>query len=69
MCRSDDTSYRARVSSGRARSRWNWVGTMCEVVTRYSSMSRSISSGSHLSMTTMVWPRWIEAPEKRMTAV
>ena len=42
---------------------------MCEVVTRYCSMSRSISSGSHLSITTMVWPRWIEAPEKRMTAV
>ena len=30
MCRSDDTSYLARVSSGRASRRWNWVGTMWE---------------------------------------
>ncbi len=69
MCRREDTSYLLRVSSGRARSRWNWVGTMCEVVTRYCSMSRSISSGIHLSMSTTVWPRWMEAPENRSTAV
>ena len=69
MWRSDDTSYWFRVSSGRARSRWNWVGTMWEVVTRYFSISCSISSGIHLSMRTTVWPRWMEAPENRMTAV
>ncbi len=42
---------------------------MWEVVTRWRSMSESISSGCHLSMTTMVWPRWSEAPAKRRTAV
>ena len=39
MCRSEDTSYLARTSSGSASRRWNWVGTMCDVVTRRSSMS------------------------------
>ena len=31
MCRSDDTSYFARTSSGSASSRWNCVGTMWRV--------------------------------------
>ena len=56
-------SYLARVSSGSASSRWNWVGTMWELVTWYFSMSWSISSGTHLSISTTVWPRWMEAPE------
>ena len=56
MQRVDDTSYLARTSSGRASSRWNWVGTMWLVVTLCSSMSWSIPSGDHLSMTTTVWP-------------
>ena len=63
MCRRDERSYLFRVSSGRASRRWNWVGTMWEVVTWYCSMSWSISSGIHLSMSTTVWPRWMEAPE------
>ena len=32
------------------------MGTMCELVTLYCSMSWSISSGTHLSMSTTVWP-------------
>ena len=63
MCCSEDMSYLFRVSSGRASSRWNWVGTMWEVVTLYCSMSWSICSGIHLSISTTVWPRWTEAPE------
>ena len=69
MWRSDDMSYLPRTSSGRASSRWNWVGTMCEVVTRCSSMRRSISSGIHLSMRTTVWPMCNDALPKRRTAV
>ena len=69
MWRSEDTSYLSRTSSGSASRRWNWVGTMCEVVTRRSSMSRSMSSGSHLSISTMVCPRCSEALPKRSTAV
>ena len=64
MWRRDVTSYLPRTSSGSASRRWNWVGTMCEVVTRHSSMSRSMSSGSHLSISTIVWPRWMEALPK-----
>ena len=45
MQRIDEQSYLARTSSGRARSRWSWVGTMCDVVTRCRSMSSSIPSG------------------------
>ena len=54
---------------GKASSRWNCVGTMCEVVTLYCSISLSIPSGSHLSMSTTVWPRCSDAPPNRMTAV
>ncbi len=63
MCSREDMSYLVRVSSGSASSRWNWVGTMCELVTLYFSMSWSISSGTHLSISTTVWRRWMEAPE------
>src|SRR5580704_1281177 len=69
MWRREDMSYFVLVASGRANRRWNWVGTMCEQVTLYFSISCSISSGTHLSITTMVWPRWIDAPENRITAV
>ncbi len=69
MWRSDDRSYLERTSSGRASSRWNWVGTMCDVVTLYCSISCSMCSGSHLSISTTVWPKLIDAPEKRSTAV
>ena len=69
MWRSEDTSYLSRTSSGSASRRWNCVGTMCEVVTRRSSMSRSMSSGSHLSMRTIVCPRCSEPLPKRNTAV
>ena len=63
MCWREDRSYLLRVSSGRASRRWNWVGTMWELVTLYFSMSWSISSGIHLSISTTVWSRWMDAPE------
>ena len=69
MCRSDDTSYFAFTSSGRASSRTNWVGTMWVFVTRYRSMSSSIPSGVQWSITTTVWPMWIAPPAKTRTAV
>ena len=69
MCCSEDMSYLARVSSGRARSRWNWVGTMCEVVTRYCSMSREHLLGDPLVHQHHGVARWIDAPENRRTAV
>ena len=49
--------------------RWNCVGTMWLVVTRYFSISRSISSGAHLSISTTGWPRCMEAEAKTNTAV
>jgi len=69
MCRSDETSYCARTSSGRPSRRTNCVGTMCVLVTRYLSIILSMPSGVHLSMTTTVWPMWIAPPAKTSTAV
>ena len=69
MQRVDEQSYFARTSSGRARRRCSWVGTMCEVVTLCSSISRSISSASHLSMSTTLWPRCSELLVQSSTAV
>ncbi len=69
MWRSDDTSYFARTSSGSCSIRWNWVGTMCEVVTLYRWIRYSVCSGSHLSIWTRVWPMCTEFIAKRITAV
>ena len=69
IARSDDTSYFARTSSGRASSRVNCVGTMWLCVTWYRSMRRSISSASKRSISTAVCPSWIEMPTKFSTAV
>ena len=69
MQRVDETSYLARTSSGSASRRWNWVGTMCDVVTLCSSMSCSISSGVHLSMRTTLWPMCSELAVHISTAV
>ena len=69
MWRSDDTSYFALASSGTPSRRTNWVGTMCVLVTRYLSISRSMSSGAHLSITTSVCPMWIAEPANTSTAV
>ncbi|SLJ82346.1 Uncharacterised protein [Mycobacteroides abscessus subsp. abscessus] len=41
---------------------WLWV-------TRCFSMSRNISSASHLSIRTTLWPNWIEMVAKFSTAV
>ena len=54
--RSDDVSAAARTSSGSDSSRWNIVGTMCVWVTPSSAMSRSVSSGVHLSISTTPTP-------------
>jgi hypothetical protein len=69
IARRDETSYRARTSSGSASSRLNWVGTMWLYVTRCRSMSRSISSASNRSMSTAVCPSWIASVAKFSTAV
>lgn len=49
--------------------RWNCVGTMWLVATRYSSISRRQSSGVHLSMSTTAWPRCSELAVHINTAV
>lgn len=78
--RSDETSYRARMSSGRARSWWNIVGTMCVCVTRCRSIKRRAVSGSHAGMSTTGTPAtsgalsenssgaaWYSGPVRRCT--
>ena len=67
--RSEPVSYRARTSSGSASIRRNWVGTACVCVTRYRSMRASACSGSQRSISTTVWPSWIEIAAKLSTAV
>ena len=69
MCRSDDTSYCAFTSSGSASRRWNCVGTMWLFVTPYFSMSCSMRSGVHLSISTTVWPTCSAPPANTSTAV
>ena len=49
--------------------RWNCVGTMWVWVTRYCSILASVSSGSHLSMKTTVWPEFRALPANVVTAV
>ncbi len=76
----DETSYRARTSSGSANSWWNIVGTMCVWVTRFCSINRSASSGSHAGMSTTGTPAingafiennkgaaWYSGPVRRCT--
>ena len=53
---SDETSYCAFTSSGSDSSRWNIVGTMCVCVTRCFSMSASVVSASHPSISTIGTP-------------
>ena len=69
MQRHEETSWRARTSSGSASRRWNCVGTMWLVVTRYFSMSSSMPSGVHLSISTTGWPMWSEQDANTNTAV
>ncbi len=69
MWRSDDMSYCAFTSSGSASKRWNCVGTMWLFVTPYFSMSCSMRSGVHLSMSTTVWPACSAPPANTSTAV
>ncbi len=55
--RSEDVSWRSRTSSGSCRRRWNIVGTMWVCVTRWRSMSSSVSAAPQRSMSTTVWPK------------
>jgi hypothetical protein len=57
MNRSEEMSKLRRVSSGKARSRWNMVGTMWEWVIRWDSISARHWSGVHCSISTMPTPK------------
>jgi hypothetical protein len=64
MWRSEDTSYLSRTCLVRqGQEAVELGGHHVRVVTRYFSISWSISSGIHLSITTTVCSRWMDAPE------
>ena len=65
---SDETSYRARSSSGSLSMRTNMVGTNWPKVTWCSSIRRSVSAGSKWSMTTTVPPARCTCRQKRSGA-
>jgi hypothetical protein len=62
-------SYFARTSGGSASMRWNCVGTMWLVVTRYFSIRRRHSSGVHFSINTTGCPRCMDDDANTSTAV
>ena len=69
--RSSATSSRSggASSSGSSSRRWNWVGTMCVVVTRCCSIAASARSGSQRSISTTVCSKWSENQLKASGAV